>query len=353
MVKHIEAKPRSSRQIGFKSQGFTLFVPALEQPSNRNGTRKKANGKPGFIKPSRGLVELSVQKRIPAPSGFDDPAFCGTRQLDRSQNRCCLPPVVAGKPEIPGCEDCHSTDHVEKEKAPHNKASDAHGTSADVRRARGQARIFCAGVRVAELWPTSRVRERPLPYNGVVEFRLRDYRPEDSRTLWAIDQACFPPGIAYSQQEIQYFIGQKSAFTIVAEADTGEGSGAGEGVQSGLARLGASKAGPSSLLLGFLIAQVKRERYGHIITIDVLGTARRLGVGSELLNAAERRILRAGESSLRLETAIDNSAALAFYKRHGYVISEILPHYYSNGVDALVLVKELPRTSREGGVVRI
>ena len=42
-----------------------------------------------------------------------------------------------------------------------------------------------------------------------------------------------------------------------------------------------------------------------------------------------------------LEAAVDNSTALAFYKQHGYSVIRTWPRYYSNGVDALVLKKNL------------
>jgi ribosomal protein S18 acetylase RimI-like enzyme len=38
---------------------------------------------------------------------------------------------------------------------------------------------------------------------------------------------------------------------------------------------------------------------------------------------------------------VDNRDALAFYKRHGYYLIKTVPRYYSNGVDALVLEKDL------------
>jgi ribosomal protein S18 acetylase RimI-like enzyme len=44
---------------------------------------------------------------------------------------------------------------------------------------------------------------------------------------------------------------------------------------------------------------------------------------------------------VRLETAVDNLAALSFYKRHLYSVTKVVPRYYSNGVDALVLEKKL------------
>ena len=80
---------------------------------------------------------------------------------------------------------------------------------------------------------------------------------------------------------------------------------------------------------------------GHIITIDVIATARRAGVGSLLLRAAEDRLRAARCRTVELETAVDNISALSFYKRHAYNLVDTFPRYYSNGVDALVLKKNL------------
>ena len=85
---------------------------------------------------------------------------------------------------------------------------------------------------------------------------------------------------------------------------------------------------------------VRRAR-GHIITIDVIASARRAGVGSLLLRAAEDRLISVECRSVELETAVDNLSALSFYKRHGYSVIRTFPRYYSNGVDAFVLEKTL------------
>jgi [ribosomal protein S18]-alanine N-acetyltransferase len=92
-------------------------------------------------------------------------------------------------------------------------------------------------------------------------------------------------------------------------------------------------------IAGFLVAYGGLT--GHIITIDVAPAARRSGVGSLLLRAAEDRLREAGSRAVGLETAVDNLSALTFYKRHGYSVIRTWPRYYSNGVDALVLKKEL------------
>jgi ribosomal-protein-alanine N-acetyltransferase len=83
-----------------------------------------------------------------------------------------------------------------------------------------------------------------------------------------------------------------------------------------------------------------------VISIDVLPSSRRLGIGSSLLKMAEQRLIEKRCQSVVLETAVDNHPALSFYKRHGYYIVRSVPRYYPNGVDALVLQKELSGTEQ-------
>jgi len=156
---------------------------------------------------------------------------------------------------------------------------------------------------------------------------IRDFQPGDFETLWRMDQECFEPGIAYSRRELKAYIRHPATFTLVATNGPTAGSAAepeGEAVKN---------------VQGFIV--VHRGVTGHIITIDVSPAARRSRVGSELLQTAEQRLRDAGCSAVSLETAVDNLAALAFYKRYGYNVIRTSPRYYSNGVDALVLNKEL------------
>jgi ribosomal protein S18 acetylase RimI-like enzyme len=90
-----------------------------------------------------------------------------------------------------------------------------------------------------------------------------------------------------------------------------------------------------------LVAECGRRKIGHIVTIDVRAEARRHRVGSALLDAAEMRLRTEQCQQVRLETAVDNLAALSFYKRRGYNVMQTIPRYYSSGVDALLLEKDL------------
>ena len=144
---------------------------------------------------------------------------------------------------------------------------------------------------------------------------IRDFKPEDCETLWRLDQDCFEPEIAYSKQELKTYMRHREAFALVA-VDPDQGAAQ-----------------------GFIVAHSGPT--GHIVTIDVSPGSRGAGTGSALLRAAEERLREAGSRAVGLETAVDNLAALSFYKRHGYSVIRTWPHYYSNGVDALVLKKML------------
>jgi [ribosomal protein S18]-alanine N-acetyltransferase len=158
-----------------------------------------------------------------------------------------------------------------------------------------------------------------------VPFAIREFAASDFDILWRIDQTCFPAGIAYSRAELRFYMRRPSSFTLVAveTPQDKENSPASAGAHA-----------------GFIVAEAGR-RAGHIITIDVVASARRSGVGSLLLAAAESRLRNAYCPAVELETAVDNVSALSFYKRHGYSVIKTHPRYYSNGVDALVLGKVL------------
>jgi [ribosomal protein S18]-alanine N-acetyltransferase len=153
-----------------------------------------------------------------------------------------------------------------------------------------------------------------------VEFGLRDFREGEVDALWRIDQQCFEPGISYTRLELATYLQRQGAFAVVAESSSPDGT---------------------AVPVGFIVAEVRRRGSGHIITIDVLPQARKVGIGSQLLLAAENRLRDANCESVVLETAVDNKAALSFYKRHHYSVIKTWPRYYSNGVDAFVLKKDL------------
>jgi [ribosomal protein S18]-alanine N-acetyltransferase len=175
---------------------------------------------------------------------------------------------------------------------------------------------------------------------GVGDFEIRDFLPADLDTLWRIDQECFPPGISYSRNELRHYLRRQGAFGLVAWATRKLDRHDPRKTAVPRIELTQSADNSPSSVAGFIVTEVEHGK-GHVITIDVVAAARRHGVGSLLICGAEERLRGSGYSLVELETAVDNLSALAFYKRHGYVVVESLPRYYSNGVDALLLQKPL------------
>jgi len=166
-----------------------------------------------------------------------------------------------------------------------------------------------------------------------VSFEIRPFEKRDFETLWQIDQACFDPQLAYSRPELAFYMRRPSAFTLVAERRV-------NGIPSGSGKSIASESANEGKILGFIVAE-KRRTTGHIITIDVIDEARRSGVGSALLAAAEKRLREDGAAAVELETAVNNEAAIRFYKEKGYFVEKTVRGYYSNHLDALVMGKIL------------
>jgi ribosomal-protein-alanine acetyltransferase len=84
-------------------------------------------------------------------------------------------------------------------------------------------------------------------------------------------------------------------------------------------------------IAGFIIAQVEIDSdrlFGHIVTINVSSTFRRMGIGTKMLNEVEQILRQKGITECHLEVREDNSAALKLYQNNGYLKIGTLEKYY-------------------------
>ncbi len=163
-------------------------------------------------------------------------------------------------------------------------------------------------------------RQGSLSQQAISAFRVRKYQPADFPRLLEIDQSCFVEGIAYSKEEMHYFLEMPTAISLVAT--------------------------DKQTIQGFIIADHFRPRrasrsVGKIITIDVSPQTQHSGIGTLLMAAAEAELKQVGCDYVSLEVAVDNDSALRFYKKHGYSVLKVLPRYYLDLIDGLLMGKKL------------
>lgn len=94
---------------------------------------------------------------------------------------------------------------------------------------------------------------------------------------------------------------------------------------------------------GFALLSIAADE-AELLTLAVLPSRRRRGLGARLLAAGEAAARGAGAARLFLEVAADNAPARSLYAAAGYGEAGRRPGYYRRGaerVDALLLAKDL------------
>jgi ribosomal-protein-alanine N-acetyltransferase len=150
-------------------------------------------------------------------------------------------------------------------------------------------------------------------------IHLRGVEREDLDVLFVLDRECFRPGIAYSRADLRYYLSHPRSISVLAEDSTKH-------------------------ILGFAIVESYLEegtRIGHLITIDVASASRRQGLGRILMEALLDGLRAIEAATVRLEVAIDNVDAQAFYLRLGFAKTGHIRGFYLGTLDALTMEKRL------------
>ena len=134
--------------------------------------------------------------------------------------------------------------------------------------------------------------------------------PAHVSALAAIHAAAFPPREAWGEDAIALQLALPGVFGLIAER--------------------------GGMLLGRSVADE-----AEVLTLAVIPSLRRQGIGTALLGTAKAHVRALGGKALYLEVAIHNAAALALYRREGFVEVGRRRRYYADASDALVLRSDL------------
>jgi len=141
---------------------------------------------------------------------------------------------------------------------------------------------------------------------------LRPMIEADLAEVLRIEQACFPR--AWTREHFLAEICSERGTPVVAELD--------------------------GQLAGFLCLTVLLDE-AEILDVAVDPALQRSGIGVALLTWAYNEAVRQGAALLRLEVRATSIPAIALYERFGFVRSGLRKAYYEQGIDALLMDKNL------------
>ncbi|VEL31077.1 unnamed protein product [Protopolystoma xenopodis] len=96
-------------------------------------------------------------------------------------------------------------------------------------------------------------------------------------------------------------------------------------------------------IVGYVLAKMEEDpedmQYGHITSLAVKRTYRRLGLAQALMNLASKAMIDTfGAKYVSLHVRRSNRAALTLYRKTlGFEIADVEPMYYADGEDAFAM----------------
>jgi [ribosomal protein S18]-alanine N-acetyltransferase len=137
--------------------------------------------------------------------------------------------------------------------------------------------------------------------------------------MFRLDEMCFEPRFRFSRAVMRRFAETPGAIVVAAEA--------------------------GSELAGFCIVHLAGAvdgREAYVVTLDVAPEHRREGIATKLMEWVEDEAAESACSAMTLHVHTANTAAIQFYERVGYQLSNRAEHFYGPSVHALVYRKPLP-----------
>jgi ribosomal-protein-alanine acetyltransferase len=159
--------------------------------------------------------------------------------------------------------------------------------------------------------------ELAVPVLGIQDqYDVRPLTLSHLDECWRLDQRCFVDGEAYSRETFEYLLTAPEALAYRAVTRGG-------------------------LMVGFIVGLVEPDHTGHVTTLGVAPEHRRRGIANRMMEKVEEGFRRRGARMVRLEVRSINTGAQQLYRNLGFVVTQRLPRYYSNGGDGLLMVKSL------------
>ena len=162
----------------------------------------------------------------------------------------------------------------------------------------------------------------PSPYSYhvlhcVSLFQIRKGVPADLASLAALEETAFT-GDRLSRRQLRHWLQAKHGILLlVTDSETGD-------------------------LAGYILAFTRRNsRIARIYSLAIEPACRGLGLARQLLQQVEQEARTRKLTTLRLEVAENNFAAITLKKQLGYQVFAHITGYYEDGQNAIRMQKEI------------
>lgn len=166
--------------------------------------------------------------------------------------------------------------------------------------------------------------------------------------MYQLDRLCFDAPFRFSRAAMRHFASEQGAFTLVAEFQQNSGAPSiAAPHRDGWDATSPPAGTPSTqapTLAGFIIIHLEHihpRTQAYVVTLDVAPEHRRQGLARRLLEAAEQQSATRQASPMTLHVWTENTPAINFYERSGYVRTVLHPNMYAPGKDAYGYLKAL------------
>ena len=149
-----------------------------------------------------------------------------------------------------------------------------------------------------------------------MEYKIRTLEKADLEQVYQIEKECFINPWKFSDIEYEFQGNPVNKFLVL--------------------EVNGKIVGFNDFMITFNSATISQ--------IAVTKEFRRNGFGTILLNEMEKCFPKESDDiveNVTLEVRASNETAINLYKKHGYEVVVVKPHYYPDGEDAIYMVKRL------------
>lgn len=161
-----------------------------------------------------------------------------------------------------------------------------------------------------------------------LDYKLRRFKPSDIEKVMQINRQCLPEN--YTTLFFMNIYKRFPEAFIVAEADRKVVGYIMCRIETGI---------PTFKVLGI-------AKKGHIISVAVLPSHHRQGIGYALIREAIQAMFEYNAKECYLEVRESNIPAVMLYRKLGFEIARTVRNYYADGEDAFLMAAQLPITRK-------